>query len=125
MKFVAGLSFLASLAAAVSVDANKRDSPLDVKLELVGNTGVKALITNSGSSALKLLKVGTLLDKQPVEKVEIHAAGSYIQPTLAFYMLTPSHRQAGCLRWHPLPDQYRRTNRGILPKPRRRRDCGS
>ncbi|KAL1632544.1 hypothetical protein SLS58_011361, partial [Diplodia intermedia] len=74
MKFIAGLSFLASLAAAASVDVNKRDTPLDVKLELLGNTGVKASITNTGASALKLFKIGTLLDEQPVEKVEIHAA---------------------------------------------------
>ena len=80
MKFIAGLSFLASLAAAASVDVNKRETPLEVKLELLGNTGVKASITNTGSSALKLFKTGTLLDQQPVEKVEIHAAGMWTAP---------------------------------------------
>ncbi|KAB2572826.1 Neutral protease 2-like protein [Lasiodiplodia theobromae] len=78
MKFIVGLSFLASLAAAASVDVNKRETPLEVKLELLGNTGVKASITNTGSSALKLFKTGTLLDQQPVEKVEIHAADKQV-----------------------------------------------
>ncbi|KAH7063503.1 deuterolysin metalloprotease [Macrophomina phaseolina] len=78
MKFIASLSFVASLAAAVSVDVNKRDTPLDVKLEVVGNTGVKASITNTGSAPLKLFKTGTLLDEFPVEKLQIHTADSQV-----------------------------------------------
>ncbi|KAF6802242.1 neutral protease, partial [Colletotrichum musicola] len=48
MKFSIGISLLATLASAVSVDKAKRDtSPLDVKLEVVGNSGVKAVLTNT------------------------------------------------------------------------------
>ncbi|KAL1616430.1 hypothetical protein SLS56_011421 [Neofusicoccum ribis] len=78
MKFIGSLSLLASLVAAVSVDINKRDTPLDVKLEVVGNSAVKASITNTGSSALKLFKTGTILDQFPVEKVEVHTAESRV-----------------------------------------------
>ncbi|CAI6340145.1 unnamed protein product [Periconia digitata] len=70
MKFLS-LAALVSLANAVSVDLAKRDSPLDVKLEMTGNTAVKAKITNTGSEALKVLKVGSFLDSTPVEKVSV------------------------------------------------------
>lgn len=77
MKFSLGVSLLATLASAVSVDMAKRDtSPLDVKLETVGNSGVKAVLTNTGDSALKLFKTGTILDTAPVEKVEVFASGN-------------------------------------------------
>lgn len=47
MKFTAGVSLFAALASAISVDLAKRDSPLDVQLEMVDNTAVKAKITNT------------------------------------------------------------------------------
>lgn len=76
MKFSIGVSLLATLASAVSVDKAKRDaSPLDVKLEVVGNSGVKAVLTNTGESALKLFKTGSILDSAPVEKVEVFTSG--------------------------------------------------
>jgi deuterolysin len=70
MKFLA-LAAVASLANAVSLDFNKRDAAVDVKLELTGNTAVKALITNTGSEDLKVLKTGSFLDSAAVEKVEV------------------------------------------------------
>ncbi|KAJ0353565.1 hypothetical protein COL154_001067 [Colletotrichum chrysophilum] len=80
MKFSLGVSLLATLASAVSVDMAKRDtSPLDVKLETVGNSGVKAVLTNIGDSALKLFKTGTILDTAPVEKVEVFASGNKVE----------------------------------------------
>lgn len=77
MKFFTGLSVaaLVSAASAVSLNLNKRDSPLDVKLEMVGNTEVKATVTNTGADNLKLYKAGSLLDTAAVEKVEIYNAG--------------------------------------------------
>ncbi|KAF6826621.1 deuterolysin metalloprotease [Colletotrichum plurivorum] len=79
MKFSIGISLLATLASAVSVDKAKRDtSPLDVKLEVVGNSGVKAVLTNTGESALKLFKTGSILDSAPVEKVEVFTSGNKI-----------------------------------------------
>ncbi|RYP77822.1 hypothetical protein DL771_000919 [Monosporascus sp. 5C6A] len=76
MKVLTGVSLLASLASAVSVDLGKRDSPLDVKLEMVGNTAVKASITNNGETDLKLFKTGSFLDEAAVEKVDVFQANS-------------------------------------------------
>ncbi|KAI9151255.1 metalloproteinase [Paramyrothecium foliicola] len=67
MKFFIG-AVLASVASAASVDLAKRDSPLDLSLELVGNTAVKAVLTNTGAEALKVLKTGSILDQLEVEK---------------------------------------------------------
>lgn len=74
MKFLPLVS-LAVIASAVVVDITKRDSPLDVKLEMVGNTAVKAAITNTGDSDLKIFKTGTFLDNSAVEKVEVFQGG--------------------------------------------------
>ncbi|KAI1434759.1 neutral protease 2-like protein [Xylaria sp. CBS 124048] len=69
MRFFGTIALLTSLAGAASL--GKRDSPLDVHIEQVGNSGVKATITNSGSEDLKLLKTGSILDSAPVEKVRV------------------------------------------------------
>ncbi|KAI1210170.1 Deuterolysin metalloprotease family-domain-containing protein [Annulohypoxylon truncatum] len=80
MKFTAGISLLAALASAVSVDLAKRDTPLDVKLEMIGNTAVKASITNTGASDLKVFKTGTFLDENAAtEKVAIYQGGNKLQ----------------------------------------------
>ena len=64
----------------ISVDVNlnlglgsskSSPSPLDVKLELQGNSEVKAVVTNHAQRDLKLLRLGTLLDSTPVEKVTV------------------------------------------------------
>uniref|UniRef100_L2G6H0 Neutral protease 2 n=1 Tax=Colletotrichum fructicola (strain Nara gc5) TaxID=1213859 RepID=L2G6H0_COLFN len=78
MKFLTGLSCFAALASAVVVDLNKRDSPLDVKIEAVGNSGVKASITNTGASDLKVFKTGSILDKLAVEKAEVFAGSEKV-----------------------------------------------
>ncbi|KAF2140763.1 uncharacterized protein K452DRAFT_288850 [Aplosporella prunicola CBS 121167] len=80
MKFFTKLSLaaLVSLASSASLNLNKRESPLDVKLEMVGNTAVKATVTNNGATDLNLLKKGTFMDSAPVEKVEIYSADSRV-----------------------------------------------
>jgi deuterolysin len=79
MKFqVLSVAALASLASAVSIALDKRDSPLDVSLELTGNTEVKATIKNTGSEDLKLFKTGTFLDDTHVEKVEVFKSGEQV-----------------------------------------------
>ncbi|GAP88410.1 putative deuterolysin metalloprotease [Rosellinia necatrix] len=69
MKFLGNVALLASLASAASM--GKRASPLDVQIEQVGNSGLKATITNTGATDLKVLKTGTILDSAPVEKVQV------------------------------------------------------
>ncbi|KAG9253438.1 Deuterolysin metalloprotease family-domain-containing protein [Emericellopsis atlantica] len=69
MKFFAAL---AMAAMAVAAPTEKRaPTPLDVKLELVGNSEVKATVTNTGKNNLKLFSTGTFLDDAPVEKVSV------------------------------------------------------
>jgi len=76
MKFqILSVAALASLASAVSDALNKRDSPLDVSLEVTDNTNVKATIKNTGTEDLKLFKTGTFLDDSHVEKVEVFRSG--------------------------------------------------
>lgn len=72
MKFLA-IPFAAALASAVSVDLNKRDTPLEIKIELVGNSGVKASLSNTGSEDLTVLKTGSILDDLEIEKSEVFA----------------------------------------------------
>ncbi|KAI9151600.1 Neutral protease [Paramyrothecium foliicola] len=67
MKFLAGLT-LATLAAAAP---GKAPTPLDVKLEVVGNSEVKATVTNVGKNNLKVLKTGSFLDNAAVEKARV------------------------------------------------------
>jgi deuterolysin len=75
MKFQLSVAALAAVASAASVDVNKRDTPLSIKLESVGNSEVKVAVTNNGEKALNLLSKGTFLDEvAPVEKVQLYKA---------------------------------------------------
>ncbi|KAG6052746.1 hypothetical protein E4U17_005447 [Claviceps sp. LM77 group G4] len=67
MKFAASLVALFSLAAA----APQAPTPLDVKLEMAGNSAVKATITNNGKIDLKVFKTGTIFDDAAIQKARI------------------------------------------------------
>ncbi len=73
MKFTTSLLALASLAAAAPTGGE--ESPLDVKLEMAGNSAVKAIITNVGKESLKLLKAGSLLDNVATQKAAVSRNG--------------------------------------------------
>ncbi|RYP92462.1 hypothetical protein DL770_001408 [Monosporascus sp. CRB-9-2] len=94
MKLIASLPYLAALANAAAVKLGQRAalSPLDVKIEMVGNSQIKASITNTGDSALRVFKTGSILDPRPIEKVKVsHGADKvpfsgmrvYVKPSLA------------------------------------------
>ncbi|KXJ86457.1 neutral protease 2-like protein [Microdochium bolleyi] len=69
MKF---LSFIALASMAMAAPSNKkRADALDVTIEQVGNTEVRAIIRNNGVSNLKVLKTGTILDSSATEKVQV------------------------------------------------------
>ncbi|KAI0164104.1 neutral protease 2-like protein [Xylariaceae sp. FL1272] len=68
MMFLGNVAFLASIVSAASL--SRRASSLNVELNVV-DTSVKAAITNTGAEDLKVLKVGTILDTAPVEKVQV------------------------------------------------------
>ncbi|KAI0392270.1 neutral protease 2-like protein [Xylariaceae sp. FL0594] len=69
MKFLGNVALFTSIVSAASL--GKSTGPLAVQIEKVGNSGLKATITNTGSEALKVLKTGTILDSAPVEKVQV------------------------------------------------------
>lgn len=75
MKFVASLPCVAALASALVIDVSKRDSPINVELEMVSNSEVKAKITNTGSEALNVFKTGSILDSRPIEKAAVSVGG--------------------------------------------------
>lgn len=75
MKFLASLPYLAALANALAVDISKRDSPINVEIEMVGNSQVKAKITNTGKEALNVFKTGSILDQRPVAKTAVSVSG--------------------------------------------------
>ncbi|KAJ6788301.1 hypothetical protein PWT90_07729 [Aphanocladium album] len=75
MKFLISSAFVtAALAAPRHLALNQLlpSSPLDVKIQMNGNSQIKAILTNTGDEPLRLLKVGTLLDESPVEKAKVH-----------------------------------------------------
>lgn len=76
MKSIVGLC-LATLALGARINIHKRASPLELSIESVGNSGVKASLTNTGSEDLKLLTTGTILDSQAVEKAEIFSGSMF------------------------------------------------
>lgn len=81
MKF---FSVLALASMAVAAPAKRAPTPLEVKLEMVGNSEVKAVVTNTGKNNLKVFKSGTLLDDAPVEKAKVFSGGRF---PLEFTML--------------------------------------
>ncbi|KAI5924433.1 neutral protease [Camillea tinctor] len=76
MKFLGSFALLASLASAASM--GKRAEPLDVQLEMVGNSQIKATVTNTGAEDLKVLKSGTILDNAPIQKVQVFQGSSKV-----------------------------------------------
>lgn len=67
------MKFLATLAAAISVAAASLSNEVDVKLEMVGNSEVKAVIANHGTSDIRIFTPGSILDKSAVQKVRVAA----------------------------------------------------
>jgi deuterolysin len=64
-----------SLAAAILPNLIRRDAGLKVELSQVQKTEVNAVMTNTGNEALKLLDYGTLMDKNPVQKLNVFKDG--------------------------------------------------
>lgn len=76
MKTVAIFSGVVGLVAAATSPAAQDDSSsLQLKIELSKNTIIKAVLTNNGDRDVKLLRAGSLLDENPVEKSQVFAGG--------------------------------------------------
>ncbi len=76
MRLIAGLAIFGSLATALPSNlALRAPTPLDVKLEMDGNSLVKATLTNKGKESLRLFKTGSILDTIPVNKAQVLSKG--------------------------------------------------
>ncbi|KND89976.1 Neutral protease 2 [Tolypocladium ophioglossoides CBS 100239] len=76
MKFFGSVALLASLVvAAPSAVKDNAASPLNVKVEMTGNSLVTAVFTNTGQDDLKLLKTGTVFSKQATRKARVSSNG--------------------------------------------------
>ncbi|XWW95502.1 hypothetical protein V2A60_003462 [Cordyceps javanica] len=53
-------------------EIRRTNSPLELRIEMDGNSKVRAVLTNRGSKDLHLLKTGTLLGSAPVEKARVY-----------------------------------------------------
>lgn len=77
MKVFASLAILATVvSAAPTTGKNRAPSPLDLKLEMLGNSAVKATLTNTGKNSLKVLRTGSILDSTTVEKAKVFDAAN-------------------------------------------------
>ena len=89
MKLLTLLSLVSS-ALAVAIVANKRDEALTVNIEKASDAGLKATVTNTGATAVKVLKVGSILDTNLVEKTEVYSGGkSYTSRRLLIHDPNP------------------------------------
>jgi deuterolysin len=77
MRFTSqfAIATMAALVSSTAIRLERRALALDVKLSAQGNTLVKAVITNTGSSGINLLNKGTFLDNAAVEKVTVSSDG--------------------------------------------------
>lgn len=80
MHWTVRLTFLSALAAALPSDLTLRaPTPLDLKLEVGGNSLVKATLTNAGKEHLRLFKPGSILDTIPVYKAQVFSDGKWFK----------------------------------------------
>ncbi len=98
VSFAAIAALVAPSLAAALPRINERDAEVKVELSQVRTTEVTAVLTNTGSQALKLLDYGTLMDKNPVQKLNVFKDGGSCD-LLFFPTLIIAHRSRGCVHW--------------------------
>ena len=77
-SLVTVLASLTASAASYSIGhLPKRDLGVEVVLSSAGNTEVKAVVTNRGSSKVSLLNFNSVLDPAPVQKVSVQKNGMF------------------------------------------------
>ncbi len=75
MKFLSVLTGAASVSAVALRDVSK--GQLDVTLQAVGNSQVKATVQNNGKDDISLLKPGSIFDSSAVQKVKVTTGGKF------------------------------------------------
>lgn len=79
IKATLAMAAMAGLTNAVVLqDLVQRDAGLEVTLEKVDNSAVKATVKNVGAKALNLFKSGSIFDDAPVEKFTVTQDGSKV-----------------------------------------------
>ena len=75
--------FLAAMVALVTPTLSavlpilsKREAGLKVELKQKVASSIEAVMTNTGGESLKLLDFGTLMDKNPVQKLNVFKDGA-------------------------------------------------
>lgn len=87
--------FAAFVAAACPVSplaidlVPRNETAITVRLSATGNTAINAVITNTGDDTISLLNLNSLLDPDPVQKVEIYKDGMNPVPSNYVTNLTP------------------------------------
>lgn len=77
MKYsFSSLATIIGLASAAAVDKHA-SSPLSVNIEPMGETVVRATITNNGEKDYNIMQKGTILDTAPVNKFAVTKGGKY------------------------------------------------
>lgn len=79
MKLLAWLSMLVTVVAVSFQKDRRQDTLLRVAVESVGNSALKASITNTGSESLKILRTGSILDSRAVERAEVFSGCKYAE----------------------------------------------
>ncbi|KAJ6442352.1 peptidase m35 deuterolysin protein [Purpureocillium lavendulum] len=79
MNTLMRLITMAALVAAAPRAENRGPSPFDVKLEMLGNSEVKATFVNKGSKSLKILRTGSILDAASVEKAKVFSGDAPVR----------------------------------------------
>lgn len=82
--FAAIAPLISPLLATAIPKYNKRDTGLKVVLSQVRATEVNAVMENTGTEALKLLDYGTLMDKNPIQKLNVFKDGENKFPIVHF-----------------------------------------
>jgi hypothetical protein len=84
MQALVALAAIAALVAPSLAHAvprlDTRGTGLKVELSQGSATEINAVLMNTGSEALKLLDYGTLMDKNPVQKLNVFKDGEYSDP---------------------------------------------
>lgn len=80
LYFAAVAALVAPSLAHVIPRIIRRDAGLKVELSQVLATEVNAVMTNTGSESLKLLDYGTLMDTNPVQKLNVFKDGKVKVP---------------------------------------------
>ncbi|KAK2868043.1 hypothetical protein FQN49_003209 [Arthroderma sp. PD_2] len=80
MQLFAALAALGALVAPAAAypSSHMNETLLDVQLSAVGNSMVKATITNNGHSAVNMLNLNTMMDQSPTQKVVVYKDGAEV-----------------------------------------------